>query len=118
MQRFDVKLQPVFADRQYGDAEAEVDKAHHDARRRQPPNVPAIRSGGRADIVRGGRHREKIAGDHQHHHQHRRQDRVTRDREPGRKKQDLTNLVHDRSQRIGQDALKGYAAGHHGGADA
>lgn len=56
------------------------------------------------------RHGQKVARYHHEHHECGRQYRVTGHEQAGREKQNLHDLVDDRAQRIGQDALEGGAA--------
>jgi hypothetical protein len=72
-----------------GGAKDQLRNAHEDAGDRQRSDSPPVGQRGGAHVVRGQRHTEQIAGQHDNHHQQGRQDGVPGHHQAHRQKEHL-----------------------------
>src|SRR5487761_2699674 len=105
-QRIDAESRHVFADHEDADAKRQQAESHRDACGRQLADAPDVGQRRGSDVVRGQRHGQEVANDHQQHHQQRGQDRLPRHKQSDGEEQHRHDLLDDRVQRVGQDSLE------------
>jgi len=108
----------VFADQKRPGAKRQEAKTHRGPSLCQPANLPDAGHLRRAHVVGRHRHAEKVASDHDDHHEHRSEDRVSSDNETKSDEEHVGDLLGKGIEGVGEDALVGETPFLHGGDDA